>query len=80
MDAQYPDIGVVNEFVNGTSLVGEVEQCGLWPSKFAPALITESELLEISERDKSATLVRVSSSPNPSTDGAVWQKPKSLST
>ena len=74
MDAQYPDMGVVNEFVNGTSLVGEVEQCALWPSKFAPALITESELLEISERDKSATLVRVSSSPNPSTDGAVWQK------
>ena len=74
IDAQYPDMGVVNEFVNGTSLVGEVEQCGLWPSKFAPAGITESELLEISERDKSATLERVSSSANPSTDGAVWQK------
>ena len=74
LDAKYPDMGVVQEFVQGTSLIGEVEQCGLWPSKFAPALITESELLEISERDKSATLFRVSSSPNPSTDEAVWQK------
>ena len=74
MDAQYSDMGVVQEFVNGTSLVGEVEQCGLWPSKFSPALITETELLEISDRHNSATLIRVSSASNPSTDEAVWKK------
>ena len=45
VEANYTDMGVVQEFVQGTLLVGEVEQCGLWPSKFLPALITESELL-----------------------------------
>ncbi len=30
MDANYLDMGVVQEFVQGTSLVGEVEQCGWW--------------------------------------------------
>ncbi len=73
-DAGYPDMGVVQEFVQGTSLIGEVEQCGLWPSKFAPALVTEAELLEISERDKVAVLTRVASSSNPLTDQAVWDK------
>ncbi len=44
------DLGVVQELVQGTSLVGEVEQCGLWPSKFSTALITETERLEIGVR------------------------------
>ena len=73
-DGNYADLGVVQEFVQGTSLVGEVEQCGLWPAKFSPALITESELLEISERDKTAVLERIASSSNPITDDAVWEK------
>ena len=73
-EAGYPDMGVVQEFVQGTTLVGEVEQCGLWPSKFVPAIVTEVELLEISERDKSAVLHRVASSANPLTDAAVWDK------
>lgn len=67
-------MGVVQEFIQGTSLVGEVEQCGLWPAKFSPALITESELLQISERDKIAVLDRVASAANPLTDDAVWAK------
>ena len=73
-EAGYPDMGVVQEFIQGTALVGEVEQCGLWPSKFVPALVTEVDLMEISERDKSAMLTRVASSSNPLTDNAVWDK------
>ena len=74
VEANYTGMGVVQEFVQGTSLVGEVEQCGLWPSKFLPALIAESELLEISERDKTAVLHRVSESCNNDTDFEVWNK------
>jgi len=73
-DVNYADMGVAQEFIQGISLVGEVEQCGLWPAKISPALITESELLEISERDKTAVLERVASSSNPVTDEAVWEK------
>lgn len=65
---------VVQELVNGTGLTGETEFCGLWPSKFSPALVSEDELLEISRRDKWATLDRVANSPNPETDQQVWQK------
>ena len=33
-DGNYADLGVVQEFVQGNfSLVGEVEQCGLWRGK-----------------------------------------------
>ena len=74
VEANYPDLGVVQEFVQGTSLVGEVEQCGLWPRKFSPALATEAELLETSERDKSAVRARVSESCSPTTDKEVWDK------
>ena len=43
--------------------------------KFSPALITESELLEISEREiRPAVLERIASSSNPITDDAVWEK------
>ena len=72
-DANYPDMQVVQEFVNGTKLTGETEFCGLWPSKFSPAIVSEDELSEISKRDKSATLTRVANSPNPETDQQVWQ-------
>lgn len=76
LDARYPDMGVVQEFVQGTSLIGEVEQRGLWPSKFSPSLslITEAELFEISERDKTAVLHRVACADNPTTNKAVWDK------
>ena len=40
----YPDLGVVDEFKQGSQLVGCVERTGLWPSKFSPATIGEAEL------------------------------------
>lgn len=33
----YPDLGVVDEFKQGSSLVGRVDRMGLWPSQFCTA-------------------------------------------
>ena len=41
---KYPDAGVVNELIEGASLVREVPQAGMLPLKFMPALLTESAL------------------------------------
>ena len=73
-DANYPDMRVVDELIQGTKLTGETEFCGLWPAKFSPSMVTEEELAEISVRDKWATLERVANSPNPETDQQVWEK------
>ena len=32
----YGDMGVVEEFCNGTLLTGATEETGLWPKKFTP--------------------------------------------
>ena len=50
----YPDMGVVNEFAAGSMLTGETETTGLWPAKFVPAQMTESDLFELSARDRPA--------------------------
>ena len=40
----YVDMGVVNEFCEGSRLTGQTERIGLWPSKVTPATVTEQEL------------------------------------
>ena len=47
----YPDMPVVNELLEGTSLIGETDTTGLWPAKFVPATVSEIELYEISARE-----------------------------
>ena len=49
----YKDMGVVQEFKEGTDLVGCTPKTGLWPSKFQPATITVAELHDVAckERD-----------------------------
>ena len=41
----YPDKGVADELVHGATLVGEVQQTGMRPLKFTPALLTEDALV-----------------------------------
>ena len=41
---QYGDMGVVDEFCNGTLLTGPTEVTGLWPKRLAPATLTETDL------------------------------------
>ena len=38
------DVGVVQEFASGSTLVGEAEATNLWPKRFSPATMTISEL------------------------------------
>lgn len=42
---------VVEEFKQGTDLVGCVEQTGLWPSKFQPTVISIKELCSVAEME-----------------------------
>ena len=44
----YPDMGVFDEFVNGTTLVGESELTGLWPRRHTPNSCTEADLKSLS--------------------------------
>ena len=49
----YEDMGVVDEFMGGTSFVGSAPTTGLWPAKFTPATMSVSELHELpDERDR----------------------------
>ena len=50
---EYEDMDVVNEFVSGTKLVGEAQSTGLWPKKFKPASLTESDLSHIAMSQRS---------------------------
>ncbi len=40
----YEDMGVVDEFTGGSTLVGEAEATNLWPKRFSPATMTINEL------------------------------------
>ena len=44
----YEDMGVVDEFMGGTSLVGS----GLWPAKFTPATMSISEVRDTARRER----------------------------
>ena len=48
----YEDLGVVQEFMRGTSLVGPAPKTELWPAKFMPATMSVKELLDTSERER----------------------------
>ena len=52
--AHFPDQDVFSEFTQGTTLVGEVQRTGLWPSKFQPATITEDELFNVARMERPA--------------------------
>ena len=49
---QYPDMNVVQEFMNGSELVGCVQKTGLWPAKFQPASIGVDELHQVAIKER----------------------------
>ena len=69
----YPDMPVVNELLEGTSLIGETDTTGLWPAKFVPATVSEIELYEISTRERESICSKVKDTPS-ETDKDVWHK------
>ena len=48
----YEDMGVVDEFRCGTSLVGPAPKTGLWPAKFTPATMSVGELRDTARRER----------------------------
>ena len=48
----YEDMGVVDEFMHGSSLVGAAPSTGLWPAKFTPATMFVHELYDIARRGR----------------------------
>ena len=69
----YPDMPVVNELLEGTSLIGETDTTGLWPAKFVPATVSEIELYETSTRERESICSKVKDTPS-ETDKDVWHK------
>ena len=40
----YSDLGVCDEFFEGSTLTGQTMKTGLWPAKVTPATLTEDDL------------------------------------
>ena len=72
--AAYPDMGVVDEVLNGTSLTGEVEVTGIFESKFTPAEITVEGLKEVACHDRLSVFNSARSSGDDEVDKIVWEK------
>ena len=70
----YEDMEVVNEFVSGTKLVGEAQSTGLWPKKFKPASLTESDLSTISTSQRSVLTYKSFEFMDEDTLNAVWNQ------
>lgn len=49
---KYNDMEVVDEFMNGSQLVGCVDKTGLWPAKFQPAAIGVDELHQVASKER----------------------------
>ena len=52
----YEDMGVVDEFMCGTSLVGAAPATGLWPAKFTPATMSVGELHDTARRERAQAI------------------------
>ena len=71
---EYEDMEVVNEFASGTRLVGEAPTTGLWPKKFKPASLTESDLSTISILQRSVLTYRSFEFMDEDTLKSVWNQ------
>jgi hypothetical protein len=71
---RYPDKDVIDELVNGASLVGEVAITNMLPVKFTPALLTESSLRKQSAMRRPQVERDCKSSGDPEVDLEVWQQ------
>ena len=71
---QYPDMGVVQEFRDGTDLIGDVERTHIWPTKFQPAVITVAELHNLAVRDRAGLQQQFSGNIPAELTQAVWDK------
>ena len=61
-ELNYPDLGVFDEMVGGTHLVGEIPQCGMFEKKFKSADLAVEQLRSMSKADKHKEFYRCASS------------------
>ena len=68
----YEDMGGVDEFMCGTSLVGSAPTTGLWPAKFTPATMSVGELHDTASRERSQGVRAIDM--DPSMVQTVWEQ------
>jgi hypothetical protein len=74
IDTGFPDLGVVDELINGASLTGEVPSTGMLPGKFTPAVATDAEIREAAARIRPKLDSDNLGSGDPTIDAEVWRK------
>ena len=70
----FPDMDVVNELKQGAKLTGTVDETGMLPGKFIPALSTVEELCANAARIRPNLLAEASGSGDSHIDEVVWTK------
>ena len=70
----YPDPGVLDELVDGASLVGDVAVTGMLPFKFTPALLTPEALATQSRFRRSQVVSDSKGSGDSEVDAEVWKQ------
>ena len=68
----YEDMGVVDEFLCGTSLVGGAPTAGLWPAKFTPATMSVGELHATARHERAQGVKAIGM--DPSMVQTVWEQ------
>ena len=72
--AQYPDLGVVGELIEGTTLTGVVPSCPIFEKSFRPAELDERQLREGSRALNKAIFHATTSSGDAEVDATVYEK------
>ena len=75
-EAKYPDMGmgVVNELIHGTELVGSVPSSGIFDAKFKPADMSVEQLQSMSFSDRVKNFYSSRSSGDDEVDEIVYEK------
>ena len=73
-DIQYDDLGVVQEFIDGATLTGDIPVTGVLDAKLKPARINIEQLMDIAEQVKQQIHCRTVSSGDQEMDSLLWEK------
>ena len=73
-DIQYDDLGVVQEFIDGATLTGDIPVTGVLDAKLKPAKINIEQLMDIAEQVKQQIHCRTVSSGDQEMDSLLWEK------
>ena len=73
-EAGYPDLGVIEELIDGTSLVGPAPPTGIFESKFRPADMTVDQLKNSSHSERTRNFYSSRSSGDDEVDKVVYDK------